>query len=117
MTIQFSEDTLLEPDIAVFPRDCRKKSHTGFAALDHGALLLAIEVAASSLRYDRRLKSLLYASFGVGEFWVVDANERVTWIHTGPKEDGWSSIVKRASNETLTTPTLPNFAINLSEID
>jgi hypothetical protein len=48
---------------------------------------------------------------------VVDANERLTRIHTDPSGDGWSSIVKRGPDEMLTTPALPNFSIKLSEID
>ena len=79
--------------------------------------MLAIEVAASSLAYDRGPKARLYARHRVQEFWVVDANERITWIHTGPTDDGWSSIVERGPNETLTTPTLPNFKIKLGGID
>jgi Uma2 family endonuclease len=117
MTIQFPEDVLLEPDIAVFPRRDLKKSDDGFAALDRGVCSLVIEVAASSLNYDRKLKSLLYANLGVHEFWVVDANERVTWVHTGPSDQGWSSIVERGPNETLTTRALPNFSIRLADID
>jgi len=46
---------------------------------------------------------------------LIDANERVTWVHTGPTGDGWSSIVERGPSETLTTPALPNFSIRLSE--
>jgi Uma2 family endonuclease len=117
ISIQFAEDILLEPDIAVFPRGYWKKSNAGFVTLDRGALSLAVEVAASSLRYDMKLKSRLYAGLGVQEFWVVDANERVAWIHTGPTDDGWSSIVERGPSETLTTPALPDFAIKLGEID
>jgi Uma2 family endonuclease len=115
-TIQFAENTLLEPDLAVIPRPHVIKSDAGFVAVDRGGCLLVIEVAASSLSYDRGLKAKLYAGFGVREFWVVDANERITWIHTGPSENGWSSIVERGPNETLTTPALPGFAITLAEI-
>jgi Uma2 family endonuclease len=79
--------------------------------------LLLTEVAASSLTYDRRVKARLYARHGIREFWVIDANERVTWIHTGPSGDGWSSIVERGSNETLATTALPNFSIRLCDID
>jgi Uma2 family endonuclease len=68
MTIQFSEDVLLEPDIVVFPRHSRKKSDAEFATLDQGECSLVIEVAASSLRYDQKLKSVLYANLGVQEF-------------------------------------------------
>ena len=48
---------------------------------------------------------------------VIDAHERVTWVHTGPTGDTWSSIVERGRSETLTTPVLPGFAIKLGAID
>src|SRR5258707_11847890 len=34
---------------------------------------------------------------------VVDANERITWIHTGPNGDGWGSIVERAPRDRKST--------------
>jgi Uma2 family endonuclease len=117
MTVQFADTTLLEPDLAVFKRSALIKSHANFSQISPGSLLLAIEVAASSLAYDKGLKARLYARHRVQEFWVVDANERSTWVHTGPSGDGWASIVERAPNETLTTTALPNFSIRLGEIE
>jgi hypothetical protein len=40
----------------------------------------------------------------------------VTWVHTDPADHGWGSIIERSSDETLTTPALPGFAIRLSSI-
>ncbi len=117
MTVQFADTTLLEPDLAVFKRSALIKSHANFAQISPGGLLLAIEVAASSLAYDKGLKARIYARHRVQEFWVVDANERITWIHTGPTGDGWASIVERAPNQALTTTALPNFSIRLGEIN
>lgn len=117
ITIQFADDILLEPDFAVFKQSALVRSDANFSHILPGELLLAIEVAASSLAYDRGVKARLYARHRVQEFWVVDANERITWIHTGPSGDGWSSIVEHGANETLATPTLPNFAIRLADID
>jgi Uma2 family endonuclease len=116
MTLQFAPDTLLEPDVAVFPLGRLLKSDAGFVKVGHGDCLFVIEIAATSLTYDEGRKANLYARFGVHEFWVVDANERITWIHTGPSEGGWSSIVKRSADETLTTPALPRLAIRLSDV-
>jgi hypothetical protein len=76
--------------------------------------ILLFEVASSSISYDRRVKARLYARHR--EFWVIDANERATWIHTGPTGERCSSIVERAPNEALTMPTLPKLSIRLSEI-
>src|SRR5262249_4744446 len=109
--------TLLEPDIAVFPKELFKKSSAGFAQLDPGEAVLVIEVAVSSLAYDKGLKARLYARHAVREFWVIDANARTTWVHTGPSGDGWSSITEHGPQETLTTSALPAFSIRLSEID
>jgi hypothetical protein len=38
-------------------------------------------------------------------------------VHTGPSGDGWSSIVERGPEETLTTPSLPGFSIRLGDIE
>jgi Uma2 family endonuclease len=115
-TLRLADMTMLEPDIAVFPKEVFKKSTT-FAQLDPGEAHLVIEVAASSLAYDKGLKARLYARHGVREFWVIDANTRSTWIHTGPSGDGWSSTTERGPQDALTTPALPGFAIRLGEID
>jgi Uma2 family endonuclease len=117
MTVQFADTTLLEPDLAVFKRSALIKSDANFSYISPGGLLLAIEVAASSLAYDRGLKARIYARHRVREFWVVDANERITWIHTGASGDGWASIVERDPDETLTTTALPNLSIRIGEIE
>jgi len=116
-TLQLTNTIMLEPDIAVFPKELFKKSSVGFAQLDPGEAYLVIEVAASSLAYDKGLKARLYARHRVREFWVVDANERATWVHTGPSGDGWSSVVKCGPQDALTTSALPGFSITLGEID
>ena len=116
-TLQLTNTIMLEPDIAVFPKELFKKSSVGFAQLDPGEAYLVIEVAASSLAYDKGLKAGLYARHRVREFWVVDANERVTWVHTGPSGDGWSSVVKCGPQDALTASALPGFSIKLGEID
>jgi Uma2 family endonuclease len=116
-TLRLTDTIMLEPDLAVFPKELFKKSATGFAQLEPGEAHLVIEIAASSLAYDKGLKARLYARHRVKEFWVIDANERIAWVHTGPSGDGWSSLVKRGPQDALTTQALPGFSIRLGEID
>jgi Uma2 family endonuclease len=116
-TLRLSDTILLEPDIAVFPKALFKKSSSGFAQLGPGEASLVIEVAVSSLAYDKGLKARLYARHRVQEFWVIDANERTTWVHTGSSGDGWSSVVKRGPDDALTPAALPGLSIRLGEID
>jgi Uma2 family endonuclease len=116
VTLRLTDTVMLEPDIAVFPKELFERSSDGFARLDPGEASLVIEVAASSLAYDKGLKARLYARHRVREFWVVDANARITWVHTGPSGDTWSSIVTRGPQDALTTSGLPGFSMRLSEI-
>jgi Uma2 family endonuclease len=117
VTLRLTDTVMLEPDIAVFPKGLFKKSSAGFAQLDPGEAILVIEVAASSLAYDKGLKARLYARHRVQEFWVVDANECTTFVHTGPSGDGWSSIVKYGPHHALTASALAGFSMRLGDID
>lgn len=116
-TLRLSNTLMLEPDLSVFPRAALKASVSGFIELDPGQVLFVIEVAHSSLSYDRGLKARLYARHGVHEFWVIDANAQITWVYTKPSEDSWGSIVERGASETLTTAALPGLAVRLADID
>jgi Uma2 family endonuclease len=115
-TLRLTDLTMLEPDIAVFSKDLFKKP-TRFVHLDPGEAHLVIEVAVSSLAYDKGLKARLYARQGVKEFWVIDASTSTAWVHTGASGDEWSSIVERGPMDALTTPALPGLSVRLSEID
>ncbi len=65
-TIYLSANTFVE--LVVYPRGIKLEEVKG------SDILLAIEVAATSLAYDRGLKARLYARHGVNELWVVDAH-------------------------------------------
>jgi Uma2 family endonuclease len=115
-TLQLTEDVLVEPDLALISRDVYKADPTSFACPTADDVLLIIEISVSSLTYDRKTKARLYARHGIREYWVIDANERRTWVHTGPTDDGWSSVVERSPDDVLTTPAVPGFALKLSDI-
>jgi Uma2 family endonuclease len=115
-TLQLARDILVEPDITVISKSVYNADSKTFAQPRPEDVLLVIEVAVSSLAYDRRVKSRLYARHGIREFWVIDADQGITWIHTGPTGDGWTSIVERAPDEVLSTAALPGFALRLSTI-
>lgn len=117
LTLQLDKDVIVEPDIAVFPRSSFTKAESGFSRLRDGSILLVVEIAVSSLRDDKSLKAGLYARHGARELWVIDANERVAWVHTGPTADGWSSIVKVGPDDALTTPAVPGLTIKLGELE
>ncbi|MBX9777907.1 MAG: Uma2 family endonuclease [Xanthobacteraceae bacterium] len=116
-TLQLGRDVLVDPDIAICRRDIYKTADPrAFAQPRAADVLLVVEIAVSSMDYDRKVKARLYAQHGFREYWVIDALKRITWVHLGPSAGGWSSIVERGPGETLTTAAVPGFAMRLDQI-
>ena len=69
MPIVLADDTEPEPDVQILRR--RTVPYKDREA-DADDALLIIEVAQSSLPYDRSTKLRLYAAAGILEYWVVD---------------------------------------------
>ena len=109
-TIFLSETTLLEPDLCLYPLPVRTNELTG------PDLLIAIEVAATTLAHDRGRKAQVYARHGVRELWVIDAVQRRTFIHRGPSAAGWASVIEHGPEFVLTIAELPGFGQRLDEI-
>ena len=81
----------------------------------HGALLV-IEVALSSLRFDRATKSELYAKAGVGEYWIVDlAAERIE-AHTLPSGATYTRVTTYAKGESVALAALPGVTIAVADV-
>jgi Uma2 family endonuclease len=117
-TLQLADDVLVDPDIAIFAeRVFRESSPSYFARPRPGEILLVIEIAATTLDYDRVVKGRLYSRFGIPEFWLIDPYERITWVHSGPSNGTWASIVEHGPSDALSTRALPGVSIRLGEIE
>jgi len=104
-SIYLAEKTFVEPDLCIFREELKSHEVKG------SDLFLVIEVADSSLAFDRGTKALLYASHGVRELWVVDVASKITSVHTGPTGVGWANVREVLPNETLRASALPNFEV------
>lgn len=68
-----------EPDVSVVRgavRDYRNAHPTG--------AVLVVEVADSSLRFDRRIKAPIYAAAGIADYWLVNLVDRVVEVYREP---------------------------------
>ena len=83
-----------------------------------GDVLLAIEVADSSLRYDLVTKARVYASHGVAEYWVVEVAARHVHVFRAPVErDGtFGSATMLEPPFALSPLALPGLSIGSDEI-
>lgn len=111
-SLYLSDKTFVEPDLCLYPKALMPVDVRG------EDVILAIEVAASSLSYDRGLKARIYARYGVREMWVIDAVRRTTWVHKGPRPDGtWESVEKHSSHTVLRPESLSDLAIVVGNLD
>ena len=108
-TIYLSDDTFVESDLALYLRGLKPDKVKG------SDIVLAVEVSASSLAYDRGLKAQLYAKHKFQEYWVIDAFNRTTYQYSDPHSRNWRRRVERGPDEILTHPALPGFSIRLSD--
>jgi Uma2 family endonuclease len=95
-----SADTYLMPDLLVHPAAIITPDVRGSDAL------LVVEVAETSLAYDLKTKATLYASYGVREYWVINAATLVTAVHREPTGTGYASVREIAPD----TPLVPSLA-------
>ena len=99
------------PDLLVRPATIKVPDVRGITAL------LVVEIADSSLDYDRKTKAEVYARFGVREYWVVNAWTLDTRVHRQPTGSGYGSIVDAPPSQQLTPMLAPTLAVRLAELD
>ena len=85
-----------EPDIAVVVGEPGEhiEAHPRSAAL-------VVEVARSSLDYDRAQKARLYARAGMPEFWIVNLRDRRVEVHRRPTAAGYEMITSLAPGDEI----------------
>jgi len=83
--VALADDTEPQPDLTVLRRRAVPYKEREAWAED---ALLVIEVAETSLAYDRSTKLRLYAEARIPEYWVVDCAAETVEVHRGPGPDG-----------------------------
>ena len=100
-----------EPDLMLLkPRaDFYAAAHPGGADV-----LLLIEVADTSARYDREIKLPLYARHGIAEVWIVDLDARLVRFCRAPVGDAYNDISATADPGATPIGAFPGVAIDLA---
>jgi Uma2 family endonuclease len=112
--IALSDDTEPEPDVAVYRH--RTPPYKEREAYWDDAIML-IEVAESSLRYDRSTKLRLYADAGIPEYWIVDCAAEAVETHRSPDAGRYRDVSRVVgATATVTLQAFPDVALSLAEI-
>jgi len=97
-----------EPDIAVVridPFDYATHHPTP------SEVYLIIEVADSSLTFEREIKAKAYARSGIVDYWVLNVNERQLHVFREPADDGYQSELILGENGSISPLQFPSVNI------
>ncbi|BAY87031.1 hypothetical protein NIES267_65420 [Calothrix parasitica NIES-267] len=95
-----------------------QRQYPKFLAQD---ILLLIEIADSSLKYDQEVKLPLYAQAGVTDYWIFNLIEKCLETYSQPFQDsmgkfGYRRKVIYLPNETVNLPCFSESVLDLSKV-
>jgi Uma2 family endonuclease len=111
--VALADDTEPQPDLAVLRHGAVPYKNRDAWAED---VLLVIEVAESSLAYDRSTKMRLYAEAGIPEYWVVDCAAETVEVHRGPGPQGYREVSLVAGPAAVTLQAFPDVELRTADI-
>lgn len=111
--VRLSDLSEPEPDLAIVrPRaDFYASAHPGPADT-----LLVVEVAETTVGFDREEKAPLYALAGIPEYWLVDLASNGVDVYRQPNPEGYREVRKYGTGEALRAMDLPDVVIPVSAI-
>jgi Uma2 family endonuclease len=111
--IQLDDYSEPQPDLAILhPRD-------DFYADAHPRpddVVLVIEIADSSLAYDRDEKLPRYAEAGIAEAWLIDVTAQTIAQCTQPRNGAYRNTLIVTSDETLEAQAAPGVQISVGQL-
>jgi Uma2 family endonuclease len=108
--LALADDGEPQPDLVLVRRHAGR---TGAPSPEEA--LLVVEVADTSLAYDRDTKLPLYAGAGIPEAWLIDLNSDEIEVHSEPGPRGYGKVVRFGREERVISATLPNLAFDATE--
>ncbi|MBW4650673.1 MAG: Uma2 family endonuclease [Kastovskya adunca ATA6-11-RM4] len=111
--VELDDTSEPQPDIALLqPReDFYEERHP-----QSKDIFLILEVADTTVKYDREVKIPLYAEDNIVEVWLVDINGRCVEVYREPTPDGYQTIQKFEQGQSLSIQAFPNVNITVNEI-
>ena len=118
LPLSLGRDSDPEPDLAVVrgsPRDYLR-THPRTA-------VLIVEVAESSLEYDRETKGALYAEAGITDYWIVNLTDRSLEVYRdprinprGPDEFRYMLVKTLGASEAVSPLAMPQAALPVEDL-
>ncbi len=101
-----------EPDIVLAKPDEKNYTERHPAPED---ILLIIEVSDSTLQFDRREKGEAYSHAGIGQYLIVNVENKTIEDYRQPGKDGFGSKQTYKIGEKFTLTAFPEIEINVGD--
>jgi Uma2 family endonuclease len=112
-SIRLDDGSEPQPDFAVLkPRD----DFYAEALPTPADILLIIEVADSTIAYDREVKMPLYAAAGIPEMWLFDVNEQVILGYSQPATRGYKKMQRYEQDDKFFILAFPDISFSWQEM-
>lgn len=112
--IYLDEASEPQPDLAVLRR--RADFYATGERPGPADVLLLIEVADSSVTFDRTVKLPLYARAGIAEVWIVDLKRRVIDAFRNPAAGRYHETTSHQSGEHIALSQSPDIVVKLDPV-
>jgi Uma2 family endonuclease len=96
-SISLPGDRELQPDFVVYTPT--EENATRNPSSDQ--VILAVEVAVTSIYVDRTEKMQLYAEAGIPTYWVVDVPRKRVFVHEMPEDGAYAKVEQKTGEDRL----------------
>ena len=107
--IHLSDQSEPQPDLAILKL---RDDFYASALPTPDDILLIIEVADSTIAYDRDVKAPLYAVNGISELWLFDVNQQIIEEYSQPSASGYKRMQRYEQGDTLSLLAFPEVIFN-----
>lgn len=111
--IRLDEYSEPQPDVALL------RSREDFYADGHPVpsdVLIVVEVADTSVDYDRDVKVPLYARAGIAEVWLVNLPEEHVEIYTDPQNGAYREFRQAKRGESIVSRVIPALTLGVDTV-
>ncbi len=109
--VPLGEHGELQPDVAVI----RDRDYRGQLPTPEDVQLV-VEVADTSIGYDRNVKLPIYALAGIPEAWLVDVRARTIERHTEPEHGAYTLVRKAGPGGRIESAQIPGLVIEVDRV-
>ncbi len=111
--IQLTDYSQPQPDLALLRRQPDFYAEALPTALD---VFLLIEVADTSLAYDRDVKVPRYAETNIPEVWLVNVEDETVLVYTQPNATGYRMVQQFQAGQVIRATTIVNLEVEVDDI-